>query len=211
MRSNLFFSAPRETSGNQFFDGVLHARGTKCKRIQAARRHFNERLTTATLTTPIPLERLLITRQRVFVFFSAPVLLRVVFPSVFRQRGRRRQCRFRALPSSLSCPPSWIVHCFTVFIFYFCPLIDIVMARYNFVTFDVLYCLQMVELKRKIADRLDSLYTVKICNMYTNLIILILTKYYAWAEHNELCINTFIRESLLQQDDRELKIKYFFV
>lgn len=90
LRSNLFFSIPRETSRNQFFYGILHARGTKCERIQAARRRFNERLTTATLTTPIPLERLLITRQRVFVFFSAPVLLRVVFPSVFRQRRRRR-------------------------------------------------------------------------------------------------------------------------
>lgn len=90
LRSNLFFSVPRETSRNQFFYGILHARGTKCERIQAARRRFNERLTTATLTTPIPLERLLITRQRVFVFFSAPVLLRVVFPSVFRQRRRRR-------------------------------------------------------------------------------------------------------------------------
>lgn len=65
---------------------------------------------------------------------------------------------FSSLPSSLSCPPSWTVHCFIVFIFYFCPFIDIVMARYNFVTFDVLYCLRMVELKRKIIDRLDSLY-----------------------------------------------------
>lgn len=134
-------------------------------------------------TTPIPLERLLITRQRVFVFFSAPVLLRVVFPRFFDNNDDDDIVVFELTFVTLL---STIVNrsLFHSFYFYFCPLVDIiVMARYNFVSFDVLYCLQMLEFKKKKKNYRQIGFTLAVCSkiiciciILTNLIILIFKK-----------------------------------
>lgn len=120
------------------FSTGLHARGTKCERVQAARRRLNERLTTATLRRPrlVHAVRTVINYEAAsFRVLLRPRVAQCRVPLVVRRRRRRqrRWCRFRAAPPSFSCLTPWNVALFYVlFIFLCCSLIDVVIARCSF-------------------------------------------------------------------------------